>query len=277
VSADILASIDGTLEDWATTQSSADAMRWQPGPFFPLPAQQLDTVRQVCHDTGLDGYAAWLAVADVMDHGEASPYAGFVWPHAEAAQGWQTAHVQVEVTYERDRSAYDRGLAIPERQRRRHRAYARMHGFFWLPCPLCGRQFGGHEWRHIDGKPAAVYRDPADPGHGTGICPSCTRAGLGQWDGIRVESVTCFCPECARWRGTLEETPLSRQAWRLPFAALLLFCVLANAANAWRWAAHGSATQAAVYAFLAANCVAVAVVQGRSYHRRRKARARRKR
>jgi len=23
--------------------------------------------------------------------------------------------------------------------------YALTHGYFWLPCPICGRKFGGHE------------------------------------------------------------------------------------------------------------------------------------
>ena len=26
--------------------------------------------------------------------------------------------------------------------------YARAFGYFWLPCELCGRPYGGHEWRN---------------------------------------------------------------------------------------------------------------------------------
>ena len=26
-----------------------------------------------------------------------------------------------------------------------HRLYARFFGYFWLPCPACGKMFGGHE------------------------------------------------------------------------------------------------------------------------------------
>ncbi len=26
-----------------------------------------------------------------------------------------------------------------------HRWYAWVAGYFWLPCPVCGREFGGHE------------------------------------------------------------------------------------------------------------------------------------
>ena len=27
-----------------------------------------------------------------------------------------------------------------------HKLYANFFGYFWLPCPLCGEMFGGHEW-----------------------------------------------------------------------------------------------------------------------------------
>jgi hypothetical protein len=70
------------------------------------------------------------------------------------------------------------GLLIPERLRLLHRAYASLAGFFWLPCPLCGTVFGGHEWRDIGGKPSSVP-DPGKPGMFHGICPACTRAGAG--------------------------------------------------------------------------------------------------
>ena len=26
-----------------------------------------------------------------------------------------------------------------------HKAYAKFMGYFWLPCPVCGTEFGGHE------------------------------------------------------------------------------------------------------------------------------------
>jgi hypothetical protein len=60
-----------------------------------------------------------------------------------------------------------------------NRLYARLFGYFWLPCPLCGQMSGGHEWRDLGGKPSAIP-DP-EGGHGSfkGICPDCTRAGLG--------------------------------------------------------------------------------------------------
>ena len=67
---------------------------------------------------------------------------------------------------------WDHQLArlLPYKWRRVHRAYARLAGFFWLPCPLCGREFGGHEFG--DDVP-----DPMKgPGHGLAICSQCTRA-----------------------------------------------------------------------------------------------------
>jgi hypothetical protein len=70
------------------------------------------------------------------------------------------------------------GLLIPERWRRAHRTYASLAGFFWLPCPLCGTMMSGHEWRDIDGKPSRIPKGDG-PGSFTGICPACTRAGLG--------------------------------------------------------------------------------------------------
>ena len=27
-----------------------------------------------------------------------------------------------------------------------NKVYARLRGHFWLPCPICGQMFGGHEW-----------------------------------------------------------------------------------------------------------------------------------
>jgi hypothetical protein len=54
-----------------------------------------------------------------------------------------------------------------------HRGYALLLGYFWLPCPLCGRFSGGHEWDGFN--PRANFPVPGEPGHHQGICPSCTR------------------------------------------------------------------------------------------------------
>lgn len=37
-------------------------------------------------------------------------------------------------------------------------------GFFWMPCPICGKNFGGHEW-------AATLKSSAF--RGQGVCPRC--------------------------------------------------------------------------------------------------------
>jgi hypothetical protein len=53
-----------------------------------------------------------------------------------------------------------------------HRLRANLGGYFWIPCPLCGEMFGGHEWSG-----AAIYPWPNDLGHGIGICRACEREG----------------------------------------------------------------------------------------------------
>lgn len=60
-----------------------------------------------------------------------------------------------------------------------NRLYARLSGYFWLPCTLCGQMSGGHEWRDIDGNPSAIPNPGGEGGSFMGICPDCTRAGLG--------------------------------------------------------------------------------------------------
>lgn len=61
-----------------------------------------------------------------------------------------------------------------------HRFYARLIGYAWGPCPLCGRSFGGHEWRDRKGLSSTITKSER-PGKrtGTAICPICTRAGYG--------------------------------------------------------------------------------------------------
>ncbi len=67
-------------------------------------------------------------------------------------------------------------LLVPYRFRWAHRWYATALGYFWLPCPLCRRPFGGHEWRQVNGRPDSI---PMGRRLRTGICPCCTRAGYG--------------------------------------------------------------------------------------------------
>jgi len=68
---------------------------------------------------------------------------------------------------------------IAEWTRAAARLYAQMFGYFWLPCPVCGNYFGGQEWRDVDGHDAAIPDPEEGPGYGRGICPNCTRHGVG--------------------------------------------------------------------------------------------------
>ena len=47
--------------------------------------------------------------------------------------------------------------------------YAFSHGYFWLPCPICSKNFGGHEKGH------AIYTggDANLPSGGKEVCPNC--------------------------------------------------------------------------------------------------------
>jgi hypothetical protein len=66
-----------------------------------------------------------------------------------------------------------------------HNWYAFLLGYFWLPCPLCGREFGGHEWKDRDGRSSVIPDPNGGPSTGIAVCPDCTRAGKGstEWGG----------------------------------------------------------------------------------------------
>ncbi len=55
---------------------------------------------------------------------------------------------------------------IPYRPRAAHQAFAYLGGYFWLPCPLCGEHFGGHEWRDINGLSSSIPDPNEHPGPG---------------------------------------------------------------------------------------------------------------
>lgn len=56
---------------------------------------------------------------------------------------------------------------VPLRFRRWHQVYAAVAGYFWLPCPLCQREFGGHEI-------TPTIPDPMKgEAWGMSICPFC--------------------------------------------------------------------------------------------------------
>lgn len=49
-----------------------------------------------------------------------------------------------------------------------HRIWARLGGYFWLACPRCGREFGGHEWDRAGFPTINRLNQKA-------ICPECAR------------------------------------------------------------------------------------------------------
>jgi len=49
------------------------------------------------------------------------------------------------------------------------KALAETFGYFWLPCPCCGKRFAGFEWG--TGPFACIPTD--DPAISTGVCPDC--------------------------------------------------------------------------------------------------------
>ena len=65
-----------------------------------------------------------------------------------------------------------------------HRLWAFLRGYFWIPCPVCGRDFGGHE-----ASGAALWKSP---GCGRVVCrdQDCITVALNSWragEGIRFE------------------------------------------------------------------------------------------
>lgn len=80
------------------------------------------------------------------------------------------------------------------REREYQRKYAQRHGYFWLPCPLCDKDFGGHE--------ASGSIPTEEPGRSTTICPRCTaeRQGLAE-DTLRRLDVEPQRITIGRWGG----------------------------------------------------------------------------
>ena len=111
-------------------------------------------------------------------------------------------------------------MPIPGRHMNRHRLlakwYAHLNGYFWKPCPVCHREFGGHEWLghgrisidgHVDTVPkwlghgrlrtdGHVDTVPIETQSGRGwrrsraICPVCVDRGIGCLAHARLGHVT---------------------------------------------------------------------------------------
>lgn len=56
--------------------------------------------------------------------------------------------------------------------RRWNKFWANLNGYFWLPCPVCGKHFGGHEWGNSE---YSGIRQAEDETRNTGICPDCEK------------------------------------------------------------------------------------------------------
>ena len=57
--------------------------------------------------------------------------------------------------------------------RKAHETYAKRYGYFWLPCPICGEEFGGHEWA---AETSWVTLPTGRPGVRQGVCSACSAA-----------------------------------------------------------------------------------------------------
>lgn len=69
-----------------------------------------------------------------------------------------------------------------------NQAIAAVLGYFWTACPICGREFGGHEWKAgPKGQESSIPN--GKPGGGRAICPECTAAGVGDHMWARVGRV----------------------------------------------------------------------------------------
>jgi hypothetical protein len=65
-----------------------------------------------------------------------------------------------------------------------HQFYAKAGGYFWAPCPNCGRYFGGHEHRedpagHIGSVWTWTQFVPGPTPVQELICAACTAKGVG--------------------------------------------------------------------------------------------------
>lgn len=54
---------------------------------------------------------------------------------------------------------------------------ARLSGYFWAPCPICGRYYSGMEWRDFDSIECGV-----NPRLGHGFCPNHETGRMKQTD-----------------------------------------------------------------------------------------------
>lgn len=56
-----------------------------------------------------------------------------------------------------------------------HHLYANLNGKFWLPCPRCGREFGGHEWNTNEVGSYIIDETEVCGSIHRGTCPNCPK------------------------------------------------------------------------------------------------------
>lgn len=96
-------------------------------------------------------------------------------------------------------------VRVPLAWRGAHEAYALLARRFWIPCPVCLRMFGGHEWAdaHRRGPWGAASHPATIPipeaervgdQLGAAICPRCTVMGCGRmaWEPVGAELVAAM-------------------------------------------------------------------------------------
>jgi hypothetical protein len=83
---DVLAAIEDTLANWT---GSVDSSTWTASGLPQLTRQDQVVARYLCARTGVDGYTAWLMVADVTLWGTSSPFA------ADVAAAWDEVQADV--------------------------------------------------------------------------------------------------------------------------------------------------------------------------------------
>lgn len=67
-----------------------------------------------------------------------------------------------------------------------HRWYARREGYFFLPCPVCGEWFGGHEIAHLETR--TLFTRAVGPlSYGMLVCPreECRDVAAKSWESQR--------------------------------------------------------------------------------------------
>ena len=72
--------------------------------------------------------------------------------------------------------------------RKAQEAYAKLHGYFWLPCPLCGNMFGGHEWGSGSNSSIKISWNRSK-----GVCPNCHDAAREYNEKWEEENKKCEC------------------------------------------------------------------------------------